>query len=144
MQEFNYAASCADLDFTLANSSNGISLSWSGFNDSMMVYISQTLAKLKELKTADLEDVFEIVKIYQLQQWKNYYNKVEYLQVCQTFGQLALDVSFEKCKLRELLEKYDFKQFSDQMKTWMVSGRCEWFIIGNIGSSQSIEVVKNQ
>ena len=49
MQEFNYAAECASLNFDLTNLADNLDFSWSGYNDSMMVFIYQTLSKLKEL-----------------------------------------------------------------------------------------------
>lgn len=50
MREFNYTAECANLNFDFYLMHDNISFTWTGFNDSMPNYISETLQKLNQIK----------------------------------------------------------------------------------------------
>ena len=66
-------ADCAKLKFSLSVPKDNIDLQWSGFNDSLVVFVSETLQKICALKDADLHEIFNQVKEQLLQEWKNYY-----------------------------------------------------------------------
>jgi len=46
MREFNYTATCANLNFDASLLHDNINLSWSGFDDSMPNYITETISRL--------------------------------------------------------------------------------------------------
>jgi secreted Zn-dependent insulinase-like peptidase len=46
MREFNYMAECATLNFETALMHDNIDFKWSGFNDSMPNYISETISRI--------------------------------------------------------------------------------------------------
>ena len=61
LREFNYMANCANLSFNVSPMQDNINMSWSGFNDSMPAYITESIDKLLSLKHADdseLEEIF--------------------------------------------------------------------------------------
>lgn len=43
LREYDYMASCANLNSSLSIMMDNINISWSGFNDSMPNYISETI-----------------------------------------------------------------------------------------------------
>jgi secreted Zn-dependent insulinase-like peptidase len=46
LREFKYMADCANLDFNVSLSYDNLNFGWSGFNDSMPSYISESISKL--------------------------------------------------------------------------------------------------
>ena len=79
----------------------------------MKAYVMQTLDKLNEMRNADLKEIFEQVKEKKLREWKNFYLEKTYLQLFQSWDNVFLDVSFSPKVLRELLENYNYEQFSN-------------------------------
>jgi len=59
LREFNYMASEAKLEFGVSVLLDRIHFEWSGFNDSMPVFINETLARIQKMKTEDLSQIFE-------------------------------------------------------------------------------------
>jgi secreted Zn-dependent insulinase-like peptidase len=51
-------ASCASLDFSLSILADNVEFSWSGFNDSLPTYVTETVKRIKGMKSADLEEIF--------------------------------------------------------------------------------------
>ena len=88
-------------------------MQWSGYHDSMKAYVMQTLDKLNEMRNADLKEIFEQIKEKKLREWKNFYLEKTYLQLFQSWDNVFLDVSFSPKVLRELLENYNYEQFSN-------------------------------
>ena len=58
MREFNYTAECANLNFSCLVLHDNINFQWSGFNDSMPNYISETIDKIQAMKEIDLLEIF--------------------------------------------------------------------------------------
>ena len=50
--------------------------------------------------------------------------------------------SFECSELRELLEDYTYEVFMEQCQRILKSGRCVWYVSGNYGHSQAIDLVE--
>lgn len=73
LREFAYMASCASLDFSLSILADNVEFSWSGFNDSLPTYVTETVKKIKGMKSADLEEIFNQKKESLLQEYKNHY-----------------------------------------------------------------------
>lgn len=59
LREFLYMAACADLNFEIAVAPDNIAITWSGFNDSLSIFALETVKRIKEMKTADLNEIFE-------------------------------------------------------------------------------------
>ena len=94
MREFNYTAECANLNFDSSLMHDNIDFTWSGFNDSMPNYITETIVKLNQLQSEDLEDIFNQVKEKLLLEWKNAYLKQSYQQAFMQFDNICYKNSF--------------------------------------------------
>jgi len=55
-------ADCAKLSFQIGIVRDNVELKWSGFNDSLLNFVSETLQKISAFKDADCRDIFEQVK----------------------------------------------------------------------------------
>lgn len=55
LREFNYMADLARLEFNLSIDIDSVDLQWSGYNDSMANYIQQTVERILQVKTTDVE-----------------------------------------------------------------------------------------
>ena len=55
-------ASCAQLSFQLTMLRDNIDLQWSGFNDSLLSFVSETLQRISAFKDQECRDIFEQVK----------------------------------------------------------------------------------
>jgi len=73
MREFNYTAECANLEFTATVLHDNLNCVWSGFNDSMPNYITETISRLQGMKDKDLAEEFAQVKEKLMLEWKNSY-----------------------------------------------------------------------
>lgn len=62
LREFTYMADCAKLDFKVAVIRDNIDLQWSGFNDSLLNFVSETLQKINALKGVECREIFNQVK----------------------------------------------------------------------------------
>ena len=59
LREFTYMADCAKLSFNLNIIRDNVDLKWSGFNDSLLNFVTQTLEKINQFKDADCREIFE-------------------------------------------------------------------------------------
>ena len=73
LREFNYMADLAKLEFSLSIDLDSIDLHWTGYNDSMINFIDETLQRINKLKETDAKQIFAQVKEKLLLDWKNYY-----------------------------------------------------------------------
>jgi len=99
------------LNFDVVVAPDNVEFTWSGFNDSLPVFVLETIQKIKTMKQDDLNEIFEQKKESMLQEYKNYY-------LNQTFrlawGQVAYQLQsaeHERKVLRELLQTFDYKSF---------------------------------
>jgi len=54
LREFNYMASCANLNFEILVAPDNIEFTWSGFNDSLPTFVLETIKRVKDMKNSDL------------------------------------------------------------------------------------------
>ena len=66
-------ASCANLNFELVVAPDNVEFTWSGFNDSLPVFVLETIQRIKNMKQANLKEIFEQKKEAMLQEYKNFY-----------------------------------------------------------------------
>jgi secreted Zn-dependent insulinase-like peptidase len=59
MREFNYMATCANMSFSVTPHFENVEFNWQGFDDSMPVYIKETLNKLVNMKDEHLLEIFD-------------------------------------------------------------------------------------
>lgn len=51
-------ASCATLNFDVVVGPDNVDFTWSGFNDSLPVFVLETINRIKAMKDADIRDIF--------------------------------------------------------------------------------------
>ena len=69
-------ANCANLSLTVTPMQDNINMMWSGFNDSMPAYITESIDRIMNLQNvndSELEEIFDQVKENLLVDWKNFY-----------------------------------------------------------------------
>ena len=76
-------ADCANLHFAVNVMYDNIGLTWSGFNDSMPNYITESISKLQSMPQEDLRQIFDQVKEKLMIDWKNCYLIQSYQQAFQ-------------------------------------------------------------
>lgn len=147
LREFNYMANCANLSFQVTPMYDNINFSWSGFNDSMPAYLEESIQRLLSMKNEDktdqLREVFDQVKEKLLMDWKNFYYEQSYQQTFALFETLMVNVAVEQSQMREYLENYTFEDFQAKQKNWLMSGRQLWYVTGNFGHEQAVELVES-
>lgn len=57
-REFTYMASCATLNVDTSISPDNINIKWSGFNDSLPIFIEETINLVHKMKDTNIEDIY--------------------------------------------------------------------------------------
>ena len=63
-----------------------MSLTWSGYNTSKEIFISETISKIIEMQDANTEQIFDQVKEKMLLDFKNFYFNQTYRQIVPRFN----------------------------------------------------------
>ena len=74
--------------------------------------------------------------------YKNHYLQQTYPQAFAAIKSVVNELAFEPRDLGAELEKYTYEQFKEEMKSWLVSGRCTWLITGNLSDQQALGIVE--
>mmetsp|Transcript_24151 Transcript_24151/g.37096 ORF Transcript_24151/g.37096 Transcript_24151/m.37096 type:complete len:246 (-) Transcript_24151:1074-1811(-) len=61
LREFNYMAKCANLNLNITSMYDNVNFSWSGFNDSMPIYIEESLKRIVDMKNPEHEDKIKVI-----------------------------------------------------------------------------------
>jgi insulysin len=142
LREFNYMADLAKLDFGVSIDNDCIDYRWSGFNDSMPNYITETLSKIVNMKDADLAQIFDQVKEKLLLDWSNFYLEQSFRLAAAILPNIVVNLSMEKKQLIKHLETFTFDGFKTYLKDWLKTGRSVWFITGNYDNTEAIALVE--
>jgi secreted Zn-dependent insulinase-like peptidase len=62
MQELKYSAEMAAMQFDLTLLRDNVHMQWSGFNDSLGVFVQESLKFVDSVRGRDFKEVFEQVK----------------------------------------------------------------------------------
>ena len=73
IREFKYIADCAELHLSITLAVDNVQFEWSGYTDTLSVYVEETLQRVGKMKEANLEAIFNQVKEQTLQEMKNFY-----------------------------------------------------------------------
>ena len=73
MREFKYMAEIAQLDFQVGDLHDNLNFIWTGFNDSMLNFISETIDRVLQMKNENLSIYFEQVKEKLFKEWENFH-----------------------------------------------------------------------
>ena len=104
-------ADCAKLAFNIGSLRDNINMQWSGFNDSLVNFVSETMQKFSAMRDVECREIFNQVKEKLQMEWANFYlNQVYQLAYTQLDTFLyASDV--EKSALKTILDTFDYDQF---------------------------------
>jgi len=120
---------------------DNIEFVWKGFNDSLKVFVSETMSRAHKMRDADLREVFEQVKEKLLQKWKNYYLQQTFRLAYQELNTVLIDNNFTQKQLRAILENFTYEEFQKMQAQWLKSGRMLWFVHGNLSKDDAIAIV---
>jgi len=142
LREFKYMADCANLNFTLSVLHDNLNLSFSGFNDSMPNYISESVTRLMQMKDADLKEIFDQTKEKLLLDWKNFYLNQSFRQMLPSFEAIMYEMYPEKRALRKILEPYTYEMFMAELAGWLKSGQYIFYVHGNYSAEAAVQLVE--
>jgi len=89
-------------------SPDNINIKWSGFNDSLPIFIEETINLLHKMKDTNIEDIFNDKKEFLLQQYKNFYLNQTFRLAWGSVNYNLQKLDSERRKLKELLEKLTY------------------------------------
>lgn len=141
LREFTYMADCAKLDFKIHVPRNNIDLQWSGFNDSLLNFVSETLQRINALKNLDCREIFNQVKEQLQQEWKNYYLNMVFRLAYAQVDTFLFENDYEKSVLNQILDALDYESFKSMQQQWLQKGRMLWFAFGNLTVEQAKQIV---
>lgn len=142
-REFDYQAGLAKLTSSSELRPERFALKWSGFNETLTTYVAESMRRLEMMKEADLQLIFNQAKEKLMLSWKNFYLEQSSRQAAQILAQTLPSLNFEQKHLRSLLEPFEYVDFQEFHKDWLKSGKCIWFISGNLTSEQAVSLVES-
>lgn len=86
LNEFKYQAELANLNFSVSVHHDLLMFDWGGFNDSMPNFLTETIEKIVEMRSADMRKEFDAVKEKKMLEWKNMDLQQSYRQMMQVIG----------------------------------------------------------
>lgn len=104
-------ADCAKLEFNMAVVRDNVDMKWSGYNDSLINFVSETLQKIFAMKSQELREIFEQVKEQLQQEWKNYYLNMVFRLAHAQLDTFLYANDVEKSTLNKILEGFDYETF---------------------------------
>lgn len=146
LREFNYMAEMASLELDFTVNHDGITLEFSGFNDSLATFVDQALEQighLEKLEDKALDLLFAQAKEKLSQDWHNFYFEQSYRQAAAFFENLVLSPAYEKKQLKAILDAMTFEEFASRVRKehWLTRGRCIWFVHGNLTQETTVHIV---
>jgi len=141
MREFKYMADCAELSLEATLALDNLQFHWSGFSDTLPIYVKETFQRVVAMRSADLEKIFDQVKEQILQEMKNFYLNQTFRLAAAYFDTVIMDMSFERKELKALLETFTFEDFKRMNEKWLQSGRMVFFVHGNFNKQETIAFV---
>jgi len=104
LREFYYMAQMASLNASMTLPHDNYNIQWSGFSDSLPVFVEETLKRMRNFNVADHPDYFHQCKEKLMQEWHNFYLEQAYRQAIFMFESVVLTTAYEKKALRRILE----------------------------------------
>ena len=96
MQEFKYMAEMAAMEFELILARDCIDLDWTGFSDTLSVFVLKTLEIIQSLRNEDFKDVFEQVKARKMQALRSHYLQQTFRLASSYIDTILLDGDWEQ------------------------------------------------
>lgn len=112
LREYKYMADCAELRMDTTLFIDSLELKWSGYSDTLPVFVKESLQRLVQMREASLESIFNQVKEQILQNMKNFYLNQAFRLAVQYLDTVILDNIDERKDLKVLLEKFTYEDFT--------------------------------
>lgn len=96
MTELNYSAEMAAMRFDLMVLHDNVNMQWSGFNDSLGVYVQESLKFIDSIKNKDFKEVFEQVKAKRIQELRSHYLQQTFRLAHSYMDTILLEGSWEQ------------------------------------------------
>ena len=142
LREYGYMASMANLESYMSIYHDNFNIEFKGYNDTLPIYIEETLKRMKAFNPADHEEEFSQVKEKLMQEWFNFYLEQSFRQGYANFENIVISAAIEKKVLRNILESFTFEEFVRVSKEWFKTGRFVWFVHGNIDKDVAVSLVE--
>ena len=142
LREYGYMASMANLESYMSIYHDNFNIEFKGYNDTLPIYIEETLKRMKAFNPADHEEEFSQVKEKLMQEWFNFYLEQSFRQGYANFENIVISAAIEKKVLRNILESFTFEEFVRVSKEWLKTGRFVWFVHGNIDKDVAVSLVE--
>lgn len=142
LREFYYMAEMASLHAQSVLYHDNYSFKWSGFNDSLPVFVEETIKRMKLMKIQDHKEIFDQVKEKLMQDWFNFYYDQTYKQAFVTVDNVLINAAHEKKALRKILSEFNFEDFVRQSEDWLKTARFVWFVNGNFDKTSAVKMVE--
>ena len=99
------------------------SYTWSGYTENLARFVTEILTKVKEMSdNEEIEELFNAAKETQLQKYGNYYLSQVYQLAFKNLDQILSSNSPQPKDLHSFLETYQFSDFEQDLKKWMING----------------------
>lgn len=134
-------ADCAELSLEIVLAYDHLLLNWSGFSDTLPVYVRETMQRMVQMRIIDLESIFNQQKEQILQEMTNYYLNQTFRLAVAYFDTVVFDNAFERKELKALLETFTFEDFKRMHEKWLRSGYMVFFVHGNFTQQAAIDCV---
>lgn len=108
-------ADCAKLKFSLSVPRDNVDFQWRGFSDSLVVFVAETLQRVRAISDTDCQEIFSQVKEQLLQEWKNYYLSQVYRLARTELNTSLYADEVDKRTLSRHLEGFDYDTFKSMI-----------------------------
>ena len=125
-------ADCAKLKFSLSVPRDNVDFQWRGFSDSLVVFVAETMQRIRAISDTDCQEIFSQVKEQLLQEWKNYYLSQVYRLARTELNTSLYADEVDKRTLSRHLEGFDYGTFKSMLGWWLKSGCMIWYVYGNL------------
>lgn len=141
MREFKYMADCAELSLAVTLLHDNVQFHWSGYSDTLPVYVQETFKRVVAMRSANLESIFNQVKEKTLQDMKNFYLNQTFRLAAQYLDYVVLDNSFERKHAKDCLDSFNYEEFAKMHEGWLKTGYMVFFVHGNIAQEAAVALV---
>jgi insulysin len=137
-----YLAQMANLQYSFSFGSNQVSLSFSGYNETLIQLVREFFKALRSFRAADYKMLFENERAKMEKNFLNV-NKAEPYQISgiyklstfQDFGNFTTE------RQKEALDKISFERFCKFSDTFFSHIRMEFLILGNLTRANALDIV---
>lgn len=132
----------AELEFSVSLAMDAIDLSWSGFNDKLVNFVTESLQKINSFRYMESQEIFDQVKEQLSQEYKNYYLNQVFRMAMSDLDRCLISNNSDIKTLKSHLESLDYDTFKAMQAQWLKRGCMMWYACGNLGKETSKQIVE--